>query len=105
MPGPRSLLFSITLGLGVGLYLQLVVGLPTIIVIVVGATMTLVSLLIAASVTDHPEEADRAWHAAAPDLLSRHPGPLDGEPGTGPRPSRAAAPGRSADRSPPGEAP
>jgi hypothetical protein len=71
MPGARSLVFSVALGLGVALYVDFAFGWPTFLTIAIGAVMTLVSLLIAASVGEDPEEADRAWKSAAPDLVSR----------------------------------
>lgn len=77
MPGIRTLVVALALGLGVGLYLELWLRWPTFLNVGVGAFLALVALLISAALGEDPEAADAAWREAAPDLVRRRLGPED----------------------------
>jgi hypothetical protein len=75
MPGARGLLVALALGTALGVYVALWIRVPTFLAVGIGAFVTLVTLLVAASVGDDPADADAAWRGAAPDLVERRPGP------------------------------
>jgi hypothetical protein len=74
MPGARTVLVALVVGLAVGAYLQAWVHAPTFLAVAVGAVMVVFILLVAASIGDDDAAADAAWRAAAPDIAGRDPG-------------------------------
>lgn len=74
MPGARAVLIALAAGLAVGLYFGVWFGWPTFLAVAIGATMAVVMLLFAASLSANPVEADAAWRTAAPDLAERERG-------------------------------
>ena len=83
----RALALAIAVGLGVGAYVQLWLHWPTFLAVAIGAVMTIVLLLLAASLGGDPGLADAAWREAAPDLVVRPAGPvIPAQPEPGPVP-------------------
>jgi hypothetical protein len=78
MPGPRTLAIAAALGVGVAAYFALWLHWPTFLAVGIGATMAVVLLLFASSLSDDGAEADAAWRAAAPDLVARERDVADG---------------------------
>ena len=74
MPGGKTILAALAVGLTVGIYLQAWVGWPTFVAVAIGAVMAVFILLVAASLGQDDAAADAAWRAAAPDLAGRDPG-------------------------------
>jgi hypothetical protein len=74
MPGGRTILAALAVGLVVGIYLQRWVGWPTFLAVAIGAVMAVLILLVAASLGQDDAAADAAWRAAAPDLAGSDPG-------------------------------
>jgi hypothetical protein len=74
MPGARTLLIALAVGVAVGAYLQRAIGWPTFLAVAVGAVMGVFILVLAASFGDDDAAADAAWRAAAPDLAGRDSG-------------------------------
>ncbi|HVL52766.1 MAG TPA: hypothetical protein VM344_00730 [Vitreimonas sp.] len=86
MPSARTAALAAIVGLALGAYFALWFRWPTFLAVALGATMTIVLLLFGASLAHDPEEADRAWGEAAPDLAAREraePPVIAGEPPTG----------------------
>ena len=77
MPSLRIVALALAVGVGVGLYFQGWFHWPTFLAVGGGAVMTIVLLLIAASLGDDPAAADAAWREAAPDLIAPPAGPND----------------------------
>ncbi|MDQ2964224.1 MAG: hypothetical protein M3R57_00010 [Chloroflexota bacterium] len=73
MPGARTILAALVVGLAVGIYLQAWVRWPTFLAVAVGAVMVVFILLVAASIGDDDAAADAAWRAAAQDIAGRDP--------------------------------
>ena len=69
MPGIRTVLIAIGVGVLAGVYVELWIRWPTFVAVAVGATMGIVLLMIASSLGEDPAAADAAWRAAAPDLV------------------------------------
>jgi uncharacterized membrane protein len=76
MPRLRTIVVAAAVGLAVGTYLLAFVRWPAFLAVAVGAVMTVVILLLAASIEDDAELADNAWREAAPDLAG-HRSPAD----------------------------
>jgi hypothetical protein len=74
MPGARTILAALAVGVVVGAYLQAVVRWPTFVAVAVGAVMVVFILLVAASFGHDDAAADAAWRAAAPDIAGRDTG-------------------------------
>jgi hypothetical protein len=74
MPGGRTLLVALAVGIAVGAYLQRALGWPTFLAVAVGAVMGVLILVVAASFSDDDAAADAAWRRAAPDIAGRDPG-------------------------------
>jgi hypothetical protein len=83
VPGPKPLAIAAVLGIGVAGYFALWLHWPTFLAVAIGATMAIVLLLFASSLSDDGVEADAAWRAAAPDLIARE---RDVEDGSGSAP-------------------
>jgi hypothetical protein len=77
VPNARIVALAIAVGIGVGLYFQLWFRWPTFLAVAAGAVMTIVLLLVAASLGEDPAVADAAWRDAAPDLVATPAGPED----------------------------
>jgi predicted MFS family arabinose efflux permease len=71
VPGVRSAIVAVLVGLGAGLYFALWFHWPTFLAVAVGAFMAIVLLMIASSLGEDPAAADAAWREAAPDLVTR----------------------------------
>lgn len=88
MPGARTVLAAVALGVAVGVYLQAWIHWPTFLAVAVGALMIVSILLLAASLGQDDAAADAAWRTAAPDIAGRDPGRSPartaGAPGDGP---------------------
>jgi hypothetical protein len=74
MPGARTILIALAVGIAVGTYLQAFVGWPTFVAVAIGAVMIVFILLVASAIGHDDAAADAAWRAAAPDLAGRDPG-------------------------------
>lgn len=74
MPGARTILIALTVGIAVGAYLQAWVRWPTFVAVAIGAVMIVFILLVASAIGHDDAAADAAWRAAAPDLAGRDPG-------------------------------
>lgn len=74
MPGGRTIVAALAVGLAVGAYLQAWVGWPTFLAVAVGAVMAVLILLVAAALGQDDAAADAAWRAAAPDIAGRDSG-------------------------------
>lgn len=84
MPGARSAIIAVLVGVGIGLYFALWLHWPTFLAVAVGAFMGIVLLMIASSLGDDPAAADAAWRKAAPDLVT-HPDPPASPPESTPK--------------------
>ncbi len=74
MPGARAAAVAIAAGVAVALYFAIWFGWPTFLAVAIGATMAVIMLLFAASLSADPVEADAAWRTAAPDLAEQERG-------------------------------
>jgi hypothetical protein len=84
MPGGRTILAALAVGLAVGAYLQAWVGWPTFLAVAVGAVMAVLILLVASALGQDDAAADAAWRAATPDIVAgRDPGRPAGTAGDG----------------------
>jgi hypothetical protein len=75
VPNARIVALAVAVGIGVGLYFQLWFRWPTFLAVAAAAVMTIVLLLVAASLGEDPAVADAAWREAAPDLVATPAGP------------------------------
>jgi hypothetical protein len=85
MPGVRSAILAVAVGLGAALYFALWFHWPTFLAVAVGAFMAIVLLMIASSLGEDPAAADAAWREAAPDLIAR-PDPPESARDSAPKP-------------------
>jgi hypothetical protein len=74
VPGGRTLLVALAVGISVGAYVQGAFGWPTFLAVALGAVMGVLILVVAASFSDDDAAADAAWRRAAPDIAGRAPG-------------------------------
>jgi hypothetical protein len=75
VPNIRVVLLALVIGVAVGAYFVLWFHWPTFLGVGAGAVMTILLLLVAASLGDDPAVADAAWREAAPDLIAPPAGP------------------------------
>jgi hypothetical protein len=84
MPGARTLLVAIGVGLAAAIYVELWIRWPLFLAVALGAVMAILLLMVASSLGEDPADADAAWRAAAPELVRAESKP---EPPETPKPS------------------
>jgi hypothetical protein len=83
MPGIRAVLVAIVAGLLPALYFGLWFHWPTFLAVATGAIVSIIMLMVIASIGPDPAAEEAAWREAAPDLVR-----LPGTPGPAERPAQ-----------------